>query len=96
MFIRVSHMRVREGTMDDVMRLAQQLVPMTTGMSGLHEYYTVRASDTELLTVGVWDSPETEQTAAAQLHGWLASNFGPYLDGRPQNWAGDASSVRGR
>lgn len=96
MFIRVSHMRVREGAMDDVMRVAQQLVPMTQGMAGLHDYYTVRASETELLTVGVWASPETEQAAAGQLHGWLAQSFGPYLDGRPQNWAGEATSVAGK
>ncbi len=93
MFIRVSHMRVRDGALDAVMQLAQQLVPMTQGMAGLQDYYTVRAGENELLTIGVWDSQAHEAAAAGQIHGFLAQSFGPYLEGRPQNWGGDATSV---
>jgi quinol monooxygenase YgiN len=96
MFIRVSHMRVRDGAMETVMQLAQQLVPMTKDLAGLKDYYTVRAGNNELLTIGVWDSQEHEQAAAGKIHGFLAQSFGPYLDGRPQNWGGEATSVAGR
>jgi quinol monooxygenase YgiN len=96
MFIRVSHMRVREGSMESVMQLAQQLIPVTKGMAGLHDYYTVKASDTELLTIGVWESQEAEQAADNQIRSQLMSSFGPYLEGRPQNWGGEATSVAGK
>jgi heme-degrading monooxygenase HmoA len=95
MFIRVSHMRVRDGAMDTVMQLAQQIVPIAKGMAGLRDYYTVRAGENELLTIGVWDSQAHEQGAAGQIHGFLAQNFGPYLEGSPQNWGGEATSVIG-
>ncbi len=96
MFIRVSHMRVREGSMDTVMQLAQQLIPVTKGMAGLHDYYTVKASDVELLTIGVWESQAAEQAASGQIHGQLMGSFGPHLEGRPQNWGGEATSVAGK
>lgn len=96
MFIRVSHMRVRDGAMDSVMQLAQQLIPMTKGMAGLRDYYTVQAGPNELLTIGVWDSEAHEKAAAGQIHGFLAQGFGPYLEGRPQNWGGAATSVAGK
>jgi quinol monooxygenase YgiN len=96
MFIRVSHMRVREGSMETVLQMSQKLIPITKGMAGLHDYYTVKASETELLTIGVWESQAAEQAAAGQIHGELMTSFGPYLEGRPQNWGGDATSVAGK
>jgi quinol monooxygenase YgiN len=96
MFIRVSHMRVREGAMATIMQLAQQLIPMTKDMVGLQDYYTVQASPTELLTIGVWESQAAEAAADAQLRGFLMQNFGPHLEGRPENWGGEAASVVGR
>jgi quinol monooxygenase YgiN len=96
MFIRVSHMLVREGSMDTVMQLAQQLIPLTKGMTGLQDYYTVQASATELLTIGVWESQAAEQAAETQIRGQLMQSFGPYLEGRPQNWGGEATSVAGK
>jgi quinol monooxygenase YgiN len=95
MFIRVSHMTVRDGAMAEILQQAQDLVPLTQGMPGLRQYYTVQASPAELLTIGVWDSAAHEEAAAGQLHGWLAQQFGPYLAGRPQTWAGATQSVAG-
>jgi hypothetical protein len=96
MFIRVSRMAIKPGTMDAVMQASEQFVPMTTGLAGLRQYYTVRASDTELLTIGVWDSEENEKAAIGQIHGPLMTIFGPYIEDRPQNWGGEATDLAGR
>ncbi len=96
MFIRVSRMAIKAGTMETVMQASQQLIPMTAGLAGLRQYYTVRASDTELLTIGVWESEDNEKAATGQIHGPLMQIFGPYIEDRPQNWGGEATDLAGR
>lgn len=92
MFIRGSQMQLLPGTIDAVMGVAQELAKTTGGLAGLVDYYLVRISDTEVVTIGIWESAAAEQAADAQLRSSLMQTLGQFLAGRPQTWAGEARS----
>lgn len=93
MFIRASQMQVRPGSMDAVIGYAKELTPLTKGMAGLIDYYLVQSGDTEVVAIGIWDSADAEAAVGHQLRGSLMQHLGPYLEGRPQNWSGEAHSI---
>lgn len=90
MFIRTSQMQIQPGSIANVMGLAEQLATQVAGLAGLQDYYLVQISETEVATIGIWETAEAEQAASNQIRGALMQQMGAFVAGRPQSWAGAA------
>jgi hypothetical protein len=74
---------------DEVGRIERELPDLAAKMAGYRGFYWARTTDTEMLTVSIWDSQAEADTALEQIRPWLIATLGPLMAGAPERRVGE-------